>query len=267
MNELTLFWLSLGTFLIAGLYSWGGHIFMKRILRGTGPLMLIAWLLLTAGLVMRWIRLDHGPFTNMYEILASNIWSFVAFFLFVYWRAPRLRVLAMLFLPVVYAMFAWMLMVPKTDIPLPNTYHTAWLYVHISFGKVFMGALIVSMLVSVIILVRQFLERWLPDLPGELSLQELSYRFLLVALVFDSLMLIGGAIWAQQAWGRYWFWDSLETWSFISWLSLALAVHLKLTLKPEPAYFALFVIFIFVISFLTFFGVPFVNEIPHKGVV
>ena len=267
MNELTFFWFSLAGFLVSGIYAWGGHIFLGRLLRGTGLMVLVSWLLLTVGLIIRWVRLDHGPFTTMYEILGSNIWSFVLFFLIIYWRMPRIRILALLFLPVIYAMFAWMLMVPKTDVALPNTYNTAWLYVHISFGKVFMGALIISMLVSVVILVRQFLDRWIPDLPGERSLLELSYRFLLIALVFDSLMLIGGAIWAQQAWGRYWFWDSLETWSFISWLSIAVAVHLKITLKPEPAYFALFIIFIFIISFLTFFGVPFVNEIPHKGVV
>lgn len=267
MNEILFLWLSLGGFLAAGLYAWVGYIFRNSLPLGTGPLMLVSWMILTIALLMRWVRLDHGPFTNMFEILASNIWSMVLFFLIVYWRMPKVRVLALLFLPFVYGMFAWLLMVPKADYPLPDTYNTAWLYVHIGFGKVFMGALIISAILSVIIVVRQWLEKWLPELPGEYSLQELSYRFLLLALVFDSLMLIGGAIWAQQAWGRYWFWDSLETWSFISWLSLGLAIHLKITLKPIPSYFALFVIFIFFISFLTFFGVPFVNQIPHKGAV
>ena len=34
------------------------------------------------------------------------------------------------------------------------------------------------------------------------------------------LMLITGAVWAQDAWGRYWAWDSLETSAFLTWIFL-----------------------------------------------
>jgi len=267
MNELLFLWLSFGIVLMSGIYSWIHYLFKKVLPGRIGTIIFASWLLLFIALILRWVRLDHGPFTNMFEILASNIWSLMLFYLLVYWRVPRLRVTVLLFLPLMYIMYAWLLMVPKTDLPLPRTYNTVWLYVHIGFGKIFMGALVVSAILSIIILIRQWLDKWLPELPGEFSLQELSYRFLILALLFDSLMLIGGAIWAQQAWGRYWFWDSLETWSFISWLSLAVAVHLKITLKPEPSYYALFTLFVFMISFLTFFGVPFLNQIPHKGAI
>jgi len=267
MNELLFLWLSLGVILFTGLFGWISYIFKERLPSQLGGLLFISWGLLTVALILRWIRLDHGPFTNMFEILASNIWSLILCYLLVFWKMPRLRVTSLIFLPLIYIMYAWLLMVPRTDFPMPSTYNTAWLYVHIGFGKIFMGALVVSAILSLIIIVRQWLDKWLPELPGEYSLQELSYRFLILALLFDSLMLIGGAIWAQQAWGRYWFWDSLETWSFISWLSLAVAVHLKITLKPEPSYYALFIIFVFIISFLTFFGIPFLNQIPHKGAI
>ena len=30
-----------------------------------------------------------------------------------------------------------------------------------------------------------------------------------------------GAIWAENAWGRYWGWDPKETWAFITWLVYA----------------------------------------------
>jgi hypothetical protein len=57
--------------------------------------------------------------------------------------------------------------------------------------------------------------------------------------VFDTLMLIVGAVWAQDAWGRYWAWDPLETWAFASWLALAAALHARATLRPAPAVFGL----------------------------
>jgi ABC-type transport system involved in cytochrome c biogenesis permease subunit len=90
---------------------------------------------------------------------------------------------------------------------------------------------------------------------------------MLAALVFHSLMLIAGAVWAQDAWGRFWAWDPLETWAFVTWLALAAAVHARLTWRIGPRSGALLIAAVFVIAFLTFFGVPFVSLAPHKGAV
>lgn len=43
-------------------------------------------------------------------------------------------------------------------------------------------------------------------------------------------MIVSGAIWANQAWGRYWGWDPVETWSLIAWAIYAIYLHLTLTL-------------------------------------
>jgi ABC-type transport system involved in cytochrome c biogenesis permease subunit len=37
--------------------------------------------------------------------------------------------------------------------------------------------------------------------------------------------LLTGAIWAQEAWGRYWGWDPKETWTLIVWLWYLLLLH------------------------------------------
>ena len=73
----------------------------------------------------------------------------------------------------------------------------------------------------------------LAGLPPDGRLDDLAYRFMALGLVFQSLMLVSGAIWAQDAWGRYWAWDPLETWSFVTWLLLAFALHLRLTLRAS----------------------------------
>ena len=41
--------------------------------------------------------------------------------------------------------------------------------------------------------------------------------------------IIAGAIWAEQAWGRYWGWDPKETWSFITWVAYAGYLHARAT--------------------------------------
>ena len=98
------------------------------------------------------------------------------------------------------------------------------------------------------------------------ALESTSYRLLAFAFCFESLMLVFGAVWAQDAWGRYWAWDPLETWAFLTWLCVIFVLHWRLN-HPRKAIYALLVSGCFVLAFLTFFGVPFVSTAPHKGMI
>jgi len=53
----------------------------------------------------------------------------------------------------------------------------------------------------------------------------------LVAFVFPlwTFAVIAGAIWAENAWGRYWGWDPKETWAFITWVIYAGYLHARVT--------------------------------------
>ena len=80
-------------------------------------------------------------------------------------------------------------------------------------------------------------------------------------------MLISGAVWAQDAWGRYWGWDPLETWAFATWLWMILILHARSGYLLRPTVQQVMLIVTFAIAFLTFFGIPFVSVLPHKGAV
>jgi ABC-type transport system involved in cytochrome c biogenesis permease subunit len=41
--------------------------------------------------------------------------------------------------------------------------------------------------------------------------------------------VIAGAIWAQEAWGRYWGWDPKETGAFFTWVLYAGYLHARST--------------------------------------
>jgi len=136
-------------------------------------------------------------------------------------------------------------------------------------GKVFLGCALVATAVAGVLLARRTArgQRWFQRMPGDALLDALAWRFMLAALVFETLMLIAGAVWAQDAWGRYWAWDPLETWAFVTWLALAAAVHARLTWRVVPRQGALMIVAVFLIAFVTFFGIPFVSVAPHKGAV
>ena len=41
--------------------------------------------------------------------------------------------------------------------------------------------------------------------------------------------LIGGAVWAEHAWGRYWGWDPKEVGTFVAWVVYAAYLHARTT--------------------------------------
>lgn len=59
-------------------------------------------------------------------------------------------------------------------------------------------------------------------------LEDLTYKLIAIGFpVFTIGGLIFGAIWADQAWGKYWSWDPKETWSLITWFVYAFYIHAR----------------------------------------
>jgi cytochrome c-type biogenesis protein CcsB len=66
-------------------------------------------------------------------------------------------------------------------------------------------------------------------LPPAATLDRLAYRTIAFAFPIWTFAVIAGAIWAQEAWGRYWGWDPKETWAFITWVVFAGYLHARST--------------------------------------
>lgn len=66
-------------------------------------------------------------------------------------------------------------------------------------------------------------------LPSARTLDRVAYRIIAFAFPIWTFAVIAGAIWAQEAWGRYWGWDPKETWSFITWTIFAGYLHARAT--------------------------------------
>ncbi|MBC5764036.1 cytochrome c biogenesis protein [Ramlibacter albus] len=228
-----------------------------------------ALLLVALGIALRWVRLGHGPFLNMFEILASSLFSLGVAWRVTHLRVQRLRDIAPMVLTLLAVLAAWLLVVDPADTHLPATYEMTVLWFHVALGKVFLGCALVATGIAGVVLARATRRGrlWFERVPGDAVLDALVWRFMMAALVFESLMLVAGAVWAQDAWGRYWAWDPLETWAFVTWLTLAGAIHARLAWRVAPRVSALMIVGVFAIAFLTFFGVPFISTAPHKGAV
>jgi cytochrome c-type biogenesis protein CcsB len=66
-------------------------------------------------------------------------------------------------------------------------------------------------------------------LPTAAVLDRIAYRTIVFGFPIWTLAVIFGAIWAEQAWGRYWGWDPKEVWSFVTWVVFAGYLHARAT--------------------------------------
>ncbi|MDB5953710.1 cytochrome c biogenesis protein CcsA [Ramlibacter sp.] len=229
----------------------------------------LALAVLAVGIALRWARIGHGPFLSLFEVLASSLVSLGLVWRIAGLRLPLLRESAPVVLSLLSVMGIWLLVANPADTLLPPTYEMPILWVHVALGKIFLGCAFVATGLAGVLLARRSRRgaRWFRRMPGDAALDLLAWRFMLAGLVFESLMLIAGAVWAQDAWGRFWAWDPLETWAFITWIALSAAVHARITWQVGPRVGALMIAGVFAIAFLTFFGVPFLSLAPHKGAV
>lgn len=91
----------------------------------------------------------------------------------------------------------------------------------------------------------------LPDLK---KLDDLTYKVVIVAFPLLSIGIVMGAMWAFDAWGRYWGWDPKETWALITWALYAIYLHVRLTYGPGK-YAAALAVFGFGVVVFTYMGV------------
>ncbi|HSB31878.1 MAG TPA: c-type cytochrome biogenesis protein CcsB [Candidatus Sulfobium mesophilum] len=88
------------------------------------------------------------------------------------------------------------------------------------------------------------------------TLDEITYKSIAMGFpIFTLGGLIFGAIWADQAWGKYWTWDPKETWSLITWFFYAFYLHSRLMRGWKGKRVAMVAVLGFVAVIFTYLGV------------
>lgn len=101
-------------------------------------------------------------------------------------------------------------------------------------------------------------------LPPAEKLDGLMYKLGGAAFAGLALLLITGAVWANESWGRYWGWDAKEVGALVAWLTYAGFLHSRIARGWQgrrSAYFAI-VAFLFVI--FTYLGVSYLLPGLHS---
>jgi len=211
----------------------------------------------TAALVVRGIASGRVPLTNQYEFANSFAWGIVLLFL-IFERRFSFKAMGTFVMPLILLVIGYAAMQSKDIRPLMPALQSNWLVFHVATAVISYGAFGVACGVSAMYLVRDrmgeeaFITKHVPELK---QLDFISYRAVAAGYFFLTLVMITGAIWAEQAWSRYWAWDPKETWSFITWIIYSIYLHLRITRGWRGKKAALFAVIGFICVLFTYIGV------------
>lgn len=209
----------------------------ERIGRAGVALTYVGIALLAACIVLRGLATSRVPWGNMYEFINLTCFSGLVAAAVVL-RRPQYRGLWVFVLPPVLVLLTvsgkWLYTHAAPVMPALQSY---WLPIHVSVVSLGSGVFLVGGVASVLFLLKMSplaqrdngFGRMLQRLPDAQLLDRIAYRTTIFAFPVFGFGVIFGAIWAEEAWGRYWGWDPKETVSFIAWVVYAAYLHARST--------------------------------------
>ncbi|EAI2872356.1 TPA: cytochrome c biogenesis protein CcsA [Campylobacter jejuni] len=223
-------------------------------------LNVLAFVIHTVGLGLRAYLSGHAPWSNGYESMVYIAWALSLSGIFFSRKSPIALSLTSILSGIVLMVAHLSEMNPQITnlVPVLNSY---WLSIHVSVITASYGFLGLCALLGIFTL---FLMCFLKK-DGKYNLNILrniteATRINEMAMIFGlCLLTVGnflGAIWANESWGRYWSWDSKETWALVSILVYAAILHLRMIPKYCNQFvFALWSMFAYWVIIMTYFGV------------
>jgi cytochrome c-type biogenesis protein CcsB len=82
-----------------------------------------------------------------------------------------------------------------------------------------------------------------------------SYRLIALGILMLTVVILTGAVWAEEEWSTFWSWDPKELWSLITWIVYAIYLHQRLRKNWQGKPMAIFAIIAVGIVLFTFIGV------------
>ena len=121
-----------------------GNIDSRQHERVVLGLLLAALVFLTIAIAQRWVRIGHGPWISLFELLMSQLLSLGVIFTLAYWRLPGLRASAVIALPILWVLGTWVLMLDPKASHFPATYYNERKWVHVFLGKGYLALLLLG---------------------------------------------------------------------------------------------------------------------------
>lgn len=215
----------------------------ERLGRAGLALVYLGTALLFGCIVLRGLATSRAPWGNMYEFInLTALCGLVAAAIVL--KRPTYRSLwVFVLVPTLILLTVsgrWLYTYAAPVMPALQSY---WLPIHVSVVGLGSGVFLISGVASLLFLVKTsrfgeasdngdrdgVVSRIVARLPDAQALDRIAYRTTIFAFPIFGFGVIFGAVWAEEAWGRFWGWDPKETLSFIAWVIYAAYLHARST--------------------------------------
>ena len=216
--------------------------FDERIGRAGLILVYAGIALLLVCIVLRGLATTRVPWGNMYEFINLTCFSGLVAGAIVLRRAQYRALWVFVLVPVLILLTVSGRWLYTNAAPVMPALQSYWLPIHVSVVSLGSGVFLVAGVSSILFLVKMShlgapsdsaaqgtAARIVARLPDAQVLDRIAYRTTIFAFPVFGFGVIFGAIWAEEAWGRYWGWDPKETVSFIAWVIYAAYLHARST--------------------------------------
>ena len=210
----------------------------SRIGRVAVSLTVLAFALHLGSIVARGVSAGRPPWGNMFEFSTTGALAVTGVFLLLLTRKDVRYLGTFVVLPVLLTLGLAVAVFYTESAQLVPALKSVWLVIHVTAAIIASGILTIGFAQSICYLVQEKRERvpaesrqpsFMDRLPAAAVLDRSAYKMHAFAYPIWTFAVIAGAIWAENAWGRYWGWDPKETWAFITWMVYTAYLHARAT--------------------------------------
>ena len=222
----------------------------------------LTWVMLihtTLLLALRWYVSGHLPMSNGYETMQFMAWATLVVTLIMQKRflpvkqfGPLLSSFALLVAMITDGNPQITQLMPVLQSPLLSVHVMVIMFSYALFG------------LTALIGLQGLIAHHRKQEEKEQQLAALSQFLLYPAVALIAIGIFIGAIWANVSWGRYWSWDSKETWALITMLIYSAPLHADIKWLRKAQHMHIYMLLAFLSVLMTYFGVNYFLSGMHS---
>ena len=195
----------------------------------------VGLLLQLASASVRWMDIGHPPVFGTYEAALAGSWFLVLFVMISYWSVHRhFNLLVKTAVPASILMLLYGLTFNTEHIPLTISEKSLWVDFHALFSWLAFAPFTLAFCLSTYYLWKNrghgsLTTALSPEERGQFEIiDELAFRYINFGFIMHTIMFALGCYYSSILYGKWWMWDPAESTSLITWLSVALYIHMRL---------------------------------------
>ena len=231
----------------------GAALRKDGLTRAARLIFLVGFLLHTAFSIWRGIAAGRLPMANQFEFASGFAWAAAALGFFLYKRHAQ-RFMMTVSMPVAFLVLSYAAFQPMEIRELMPALRSTWFALHIGSATFSYAAFAIAggMGARYLYMLRH---GHTEDEPKMKQADYLAYRMICLGFLLLTVVILSGAIWAEQAWSKWWSWDPKETWALITWILYAIYLHQRMRMGWQGKKMAIFAVAAVVCVLFTFAGV------------